>query len=225
MIPLLLVCLVAPASRAVNSDRENSAVTQELFDTTCYYRFTTQWQGDGKSMDIVNDGKNNNQPILADTGNYSGQFWKISRQPCASAQPSPTPALAARMYNNVALMADNRKYVAAEGGGDRELVANRDSIGPWESFKVTHLGNDRLALQASNGKYVCAENGGGGAVVANRDRVGEWETFLLVRVSGSRIALQTHNGHYLSAEGGGGRELVANRLRIGPWESFYMFPW
>jgi hypothetical protein len=44
---------------------------------TGYYRLTTQWQGEGKSLDIVNDRKNNNQPILADTGNYSGQFWKI----------------------------------------------------------------------------------------------------------------------------------------------------
>jgi len=146
------------------------------------------------------------------------------QDPCPSA-PSPTPATAAAMFVNVALMADNRKYVAAEGGGGRELVANRDRIGPWESFKVTHLGNDRLALQASNGKYVCAENGGGGVVVANRDRIGEWETFLMVRVGGSRIALKTYDGHYLTAEGGGGRELVANRDKIGPWESFYMFPW
>jgi type VI secretion system protein VasG len=36
------------------------------------------WQGDGKSLDIVNDSINNNQPILAETGDYSGQYWKIT---------------------------------------------------------------------------------------------------------------------------------------------------
>lgn len=125
----------------------------------------------------------------------------------------------------VALMADNRKYVAAEDGGGRELVANRDRIGPWETFDVTDLGNNRIALQANNGKYVCAEGGGGGAMVANRDRIGPWETFLIVRLRGKRIALQASNGQYVAAEGGGGRELVANRDRIGPWETFYMLSW
>jgi hypothetical protein len=37
------------------------------------------WQGDGKSLDIVNDSKNNNQPILAPKGNYSGQYWKLTK--------------------------------------------------------------------------------------------------------------------------------------------------
>lgn len=59
-------------------NRENSAATPEVFDPRSYYRLTTRWQGDGKSLDIVNDGQNNNRPILADTGNYSGQFWKIA---------------------------------------------------------------------------------------------------------------------------------------------------
>ncbi|CAF1075911.1 unnamed protein product, partial [Didymodactylos carnosus] len=48
------------------------------FDANCYYRLTTRWQGDDKSLDIVNDGKNNNQLILGNTGNYSGQHWKIT---------------------------------------------------------------------------------------------------------------------------------------------------
>lgn len=46
-------------------------------DPNAYYRLTTQWQGDGKSLDIINDGVNN-KIQLADTGNYSGQFWKFT---------------------------------------------------------------------------------------------------------------------------------------------------
>ncbi len=48
------------------------------FDSQTYYRLTTVWQGEGKSLDIVNDGKDNNQPILAKTGKYTGQYWKIT---------------------------------------------------------------------------------------------------------------------------------------------------
>ncbi|MFP2929733.1 hypothetical protein ACLESO_31975 [Pyxidicoccus sp. 3LG] len=46
------------------------------FDSRCYYRLTTQWRGDGLSLDIINDGKNNT-PILAKTAMVSGQLWKL----------------------------------------------------------------------------------------------------------------------------------------------------
>ena len=52
------------------------AQAQEL-DPASYYRLTTQWQGDGKSLDILNDGQNN-KPILAATANYSSQMWKLT---------------------------------------------------------------------------------------------------------------------------------------------------
>lgn len=47
------------------------------FDSDFYYRFTNQSQGDQKSIDIVNDGKNNNKLTLSPTGFYSGQHWKL----------------------------------------------------------------------------------------------------------------------------------------------------
>lgn len=43
-----------------------------------FYRLTTEWQGDNKSLDGVNDGKKNDQLKLAQTGDYSGQRWKIT---------------------------------------------------------------------------------------------------------------------------------------------------
>ncbi|NOK15617.1 RICIN domain-containing protein [Corallococcus carmarthensis] len=46
------------------------------FDSRCYYRLTTQWRGDGLSLDIINDGKNNT-PILAKTAMVPGQRWKL----------------------------------------------------------------------------------------------------------------------------------------------------
>ncbi|MBK6750314.1 MAG: RICIN domain-containing protein [Acidobacteria bacterium] len=42
-----------------------------------YYRLTTQWLGNGKSLDVVNDGTNN-QLQIAKTAKVSGQAWKIT---------------------------------------------------------------------------------------------------------------------------------------------------
>lgn len=78
-LPLLLTSNVsATAQVPANANRENSAAIKESFDAHAYYRLTTQWLGDGKSLDIVNDGKNNNQVILANTGDFAGQRWRIA---------------------------------------------------------------------------------------------------------------------------------------------------
>jgi hypothetical protein len=93
----------------------------------------------------------------------------------------------------VAIRAANGQYVCAEGGGYLEgegtgkLMANRDQIGDWETFKMewkTPPGDTEFGatftLMAQKFVYVCAESGGGGDVVANRDQAGPWETFLTV---------------------------------------------
>ncbi len=80
--------------------------------------------------------------------------------------------------SDIHLRANNGQYVCAEGGGGREVVANRDARGPWETFTVERIGNN-IALRTSNGWYVCAEGGGGGQVVADRRARGSWETFRL----------------------------------------------
>jgi hypothetical protein len=87
-----------------------------------------------------------------------------------------------RVIGARALRAANGQYVCAEGGGGREVVANRDQILGWETFSLIDLGNSRVALRAANGQYVCAEGGGGREVVANRDQILGWETFELVSV-------------------------------------------
>ncbi len=120
----------------------------------------------------------------------------------------------------IALQATNGQYVCAEGGGGQKLVANRDAIGPWETFTLTELGIGKVALQAANGQYVCAEGGGGQLVVANRDAIGPWETFTLTDLGNDKVALQAANGQYVCAIAGGGQDLIANRDALGPWETF-----
>jgi hypothetical protein len=91
----------------------------------------------------------------------------------------------------VAIRAANGQYVCAVGGGspggDGEVRADRDQIGPWETFKMewkTQPGDTEFGasftLMAQNYVYLCAESGGGGDVVANRSTPGPWETFLTV---------------------------------------------
>ena len=49
----------------------------EIIDTTYWYRITNQLLSDKKSLDVINDGININLQ-LADTGEYSGQYWKFT---------------------------------------------------------------------------------------------------------------------------------------------------
>ncbi|GAG23274.1 unnamed protein product, partial [marine sediment metagenome] len=81
--------------------------------------------------------------------------------------------------NRVAFRANNGQYVCAEGGGGRELVANRDVIGEWEVFELVDLGDKQVALRAANGQYVTAK---GGKLIADRNSIGKWENFSLVKI-------------------------------------------
>jgi hypothetical protein len=53
-------------------------VPKQHFDANSYYRSTTQWQSDSKSLAIVKDGKSNNQLVLDKTSTDSGQYWRIT---------------------------------------------------------------------------------------------------------------------------------------------------
>ncbi len=122
----------------------------------------------------------------------------------------------------IALRTEKRKYLCAEGGGGREVVANRDVCDAWETFTVLEMGQGKIALQTHNGQYLCAEDGGGGPLVANRDQIGAWELFDLVELAGGRGALRAHNGQYVCAEGGGGGAVVADRDHVGAWETLVL---
>ena len=122
---------------------------------------------------------------------------------------------------SIALRASNGKYVCADGGGGHRLIADRDWIGAWETFKLIDLGDGNVALQANNGQYVCAEGGGGSSVVADRSHFDAWETFKLNDRGNGNVALQAANGQYVCAEENRGGAVVANRNPpIGAWETF-----
>lgn len=62
-----------------------------------WYRLTTYWQGDEKSLDIRNDGINTHV-WLADSGNYSGQLWKFTKILALTPEsPLPYPGYSYRL--------------------------------------------------------------------------------------------------------------------------------
>jgi hypothetical protein len=126
----------------------------------------------------------------------------------------------------------NGQFMMAEGGGGGIVSANRDVVGPWETFRVDLLGGDlaegaQVRIHTSDDHYLVAQNHGGGWLHADSSKPGTWERFTLRRLAGAgpihegdRIAIQTDNGHYVVAEGGGGGIVSADRTTIGPWETW-----
>jgi hypothetical protein len=97
--------------------------------------------------------------------------------------------------------------------------ADRNAIGPWETFTLGTGGNGSVSLLSWLGHF-SADGAGGAGVYANRPEVLPWETWTLVDNGDGTVSFRTLNGHYLCAENGGGRECQANRGQIGAWEKF-----
>jgi alpha-L-fucosidase 2 len=67
--------------------------------------------------------------------------------------------------------------------GGNTLIANRTTVGPWETFQRVANSDGSVSLRVqANGMYVCAENSGAAPLVANRGAVGAWEKFDLVTI-------------------------------------------
>jgi hypothetical protein len=120
----------------------------------------------------------------------------------------------------ITLRAYNKQYVCAEGGGDRELVANREFAKEWEIFELIHLEENKVALKACNNMFVRAEGGGGGKLKPDRSWIKKHEAFTLIEKGTNKIALRTYKEKYVCALGGGGGELLANRDQAHEWETF-----
>jgi lysophospholipase L1-like esterase len=127
--------------------------------------------------------------------------------------------------HRVSLLAHaNWRYVTADAGGTKPLIANRTAVGTWERFEVVDLGDGTgdVALWSDyNGRYVAADSFGNAPLIANRTAVGAWERFGLTSNPDGSISLQARvNGLYVTAEAGGTKPLIANRTAVGDWEKF-----
>jgi hypothetical protein len=77
-----------------------------------------------------------------------------------------------------------KRYVSANNGGGSSIHANRNALGPWETFWPEHQpggsGSFYSLKTVDGGHYVTAESGGNDVMNANRTGVGAWETFDVV---------------------------------------------
>ena len=72
----------------------------------------------------------------------------------------------------------NNLYVCANNAGSSPLIANRTTIGGWETFQWVDAGGGNVALfSLANNQYVCADNYGNNPLIANRITAGGWESF------------------------------------------------
>ena len=95
-----------------------------VFESKSFYRLTTEWQGDGKSLDIVNGGKND-QPILAKTEDVSGQLWKI------------TPVSGGFYRLTTQWQGDGKSLdIVNDGQNSQPILAKTDAV-TGQSWKIT----------------------------------------------------------------------------------------
>lgn len=93
-----------------------------------YYRLTTQWQGEGKSLDVINDGTNN-KLHLTNTANVSGQFWKF------------TPVGNGYYRLTTQWLGESKALdVISDGVNYKLQLETKDDV-PGQFWKITSLGN------------------------------------------------------------------------------------
>ncbi len=118
----------------------------------------------------------------------------------------------------------NNLWVCADNYGNNPLIANRTSVGTWETYDVIDLGNHNIGLRAhANNLYVCADNAGSSPLIANRTAIGGWETYQVVPVPGGLALKAAANGLYVCADNYGNAPLIANRTSPSGWETFQFY--
>jgi hypothetical protein len=118
----------------------------------------------------------------------------------------------------------NGRFVSADNNGNSPLIANRNVVGSWETFKMKKYPDGYITLMSlSNNKYVTAENYGNSPLIANRDIALEWELFLLISNCDGTYSFQAKiNSKYVCADYFGFVPLKASKNHIQGWEKFYI---
>lgn len=133
---------------------------------------------------------------------------------------------------NVGLRAVDGRYVCAESGGGREVVANRNALGAWETFQFTSplssepsdattvnqfLSMGSVVIRPANGQFLSVASGN---LRADAGNIWTNEVFQVVNLGGGKVALRGGNGRFVTAEAGGSANVTCNRTQIGVWETF-----
>ncbi|WP_223297235.1 glycosyl hydrolase family 95 catalytic domain-containing protein [Catenulispora acidiphila] len=116
----------------------------------------------------------------------------------------------------------NGDIVTADNTGTSPLIANRTTVGAWETFDLINNTDGSVSLRAhANGDIVTADNAGASPLIANRTSIGPWEEFDLITNADGSVSFRSHaNSDIVTADNAGAAPLIANRTSVGPWESF-----
>lgn len=119
------------------------------------------------------------QPLQTRFSTEHGSFWKVGSDNRLEQSDMPQIFEVERRGGaSVAIKTLGGQYLSAEGGGTLDyLVANRDSVGAWETFTTGSVQGDplRVFFKTSDAGYFCAEPDG--RITCNRPAPGPWETF------------------------------------------------
>ncbi|MFO0953721.1 MAG: RICIN domain-containing protein [Isosphaeraceae bacterium] len=99
---------------------------QVLINENIYYRITNNTEA-GKSLDIVNDARDN-KPIMANTGNFTGQMWKFE-------------AVGAGYYRITNNFQPGKSLDIINDNSDSRLIMSKTSNYSGQHWKLSPLGN------------------------------------------------------------------------------------
>lgn len=116
----------------------------------------------------------------------------------------------------------NNRYVCAEKAGAEKLIANRDSIRTWESFKIINISDGQVCIKSmSNNKFVCIDNLGSGYLIAKSDAMDNNTKFEIEYYSTKIFSLKSMiNKKYVCVDINKDGVLIANRDNANTWEKF-----
>jgi hypothetical protein len=124
--------------------------------------------------------------------------------------------------DTVRLRAESGAWVAIASSGDRTATADRDSLGPWESFLRLRTGDGRVAFFCTNGSFLCAELEEQQQLAATAMDLGDYGLFTSEPQGDGTIALKANNGLYVTVDSVT-NTLFATSPVIGPNAKFKLY--
>lgn len=123
------------------------------------------------------------------------------------------------IFGKFAIMTNDGHFLCAEKGGGGNLVANRESVATWETFRIVALNSNKIALKTYNNHYLSL-SAKSRNLDAMLDTIEGRSQFELFELEGNKIALKAANNLFVCAEGGGENEIRARSEFVNPYEVF-----
>ncbi|MBI5218444.1 MAG: hypothetical protein HY958_05890 [Bacteroidia bacterium] len=119
------------------------------------------------------------------------------------------------------LKASNNKFVCADAGRGKIVVADKEKASLWETFSLQMMENNKCIIRSFENKFLSADIGSKCDVTAFRDKAQAWEIFTIEKPDSDYIALKAANGKYLTVDEKT-LQLFARNNTIGRQEKFKM---